>query len=1098
MTAKVNLGTLAMSGFRNASKSLGQKSLVDILEFAQAPWGLNPPKEDGTDSFRLFPIQKVILKAHYGIPLDDTPSNRFSVTDWTRTKEQWMTEREYLQYLYDNGRCNIREVEPGDERRELVLSLGRRSGKCVTGDTLVLTTSGAIPIRELGDPNGPEYQPMAVGVVQENGVMSDSAFFYNGGVKPTIKFVTRCGYELEGTAGHRVRVMSEDGTIQWRYLDQIQVGDQIAIHRTTNLWPEALVSLSSFHAGCEDPRMMLPSHLTEDWGLLLGYLVGDGCWTKHNTVSVTVEHPETWEELKGLYTRLFGSFHIRMDKRTDNTGSIDFLSCPLREFLHRLGFAWDLTRDTKRIPWSIMRSPRTVVRAFLQGLFETDGCAEKNGVCVSFSTASEQLAREVQLLLLNFGVVSTRRAKWNKKYGRFYHNIYVRGTASRRKFMEEIGFRSAKKNSPVLASLVGNRREGSDAEAIPHQRPWCAALLQSVDCNRGGPWASPGWRRSLLLAALGNTLKPSSREPMTYPRLGPTLAVARSLGADPAVIEHFEAVQTAGYFYDSVVSVAHGEAQVYDLTVPNGESFVAGGMTNHNTALAAVISAYETYKLISKQSPHEYYGLPPTNTIQIISVATDKEQAGLLYQEVSGHFLNSSFFAPYVANNTQSFARFQTPSDIDKYGRYTDNPNAKATLKITFRSCVAKGLRGAGNIVVIMDEMAHFTDKGQSGADSVYGAVVPSTSAYSQKNPRNRQEAIGPVESRIICISSPLGRQGKFFELFQEGMRGSKQAKNMLCIQAPTWEVNPTIPGEEFAKHYYKNPNQFEQEYGASFSDRTKGWIDRKEDLYDCIAPGAHSRTHGLARTSHYVGLDIALAKDGSAIAIGHVDSNTKAVVLDHIEQIRAGEGRYRDMPRLEFEDVADWVQDFSKRFIFQEGMFDTWAGIPFEQALRKRGLRQIKSEQMTRNFVSQMFQNFKDMMWDRRLVLFDEPLEDNHEHCAYIEELCELQAEYHSKYIITVEAPRIEGKHDDMSDALVRMVWLASQAAGNQKYIAPPSIGGIRDPSVLKRTTSPMIRQRQRRLMSGSVESRQTHPMRSGSLSSGRGFKNPLTGRRR
>jgi hypothetical protein len=156
-----------------------------------------------------------------------------------------------------------------------------------------------------------------------------------------------------------------------------------------------------------------------------------------------------------------------------------------------------------------------------------------------------------------------------------------------------------------------------------------------------------------------------------------------------------------------------------------------------------------------------------------------------------------------------SYARFQTPIDIERYGSYSEDQNAKATIKITFRSCVAKGLRGAGNIVVILDEVAHFTDAGQSGADAVYNAVVPSTSAFSPKDPKDSRVPIGEVEGRVILISSPLGKQGMFYKLFQIGMGSSEAAKNMLCVQAPTWEVNPTVPASEFEKHYQKDATVF-------------------------------------------------------------------------------------------------------------------------------------------------------------------------------------------------------------------------------------------------------------------------------------------------
>lgn len=452
------------------------------------------------------------------------------------------------------------------------------------------------------------------------------------------------------------------------------------------------------------------------------------------------------------------------------------------------------------------------------------------------------------------------------------------------------------------------------------------------------------------------------------------------------------------------------------------------GRRSGKTLITSCVVAYETYKLLLKANPQRYYGFSQSNVIQLISVATDKDQAALLYQEAAGHFQKCDFFKPYAANSTQSYATFQTPYDIDKYGPYQENPKARFSIKVTFRSCVARGLRGGNNVLVALDEAAHFGEKGQGGADEVFQAVSPSTKTFLPKDPNNKARPIGENEGRVIMISSPLGKQGLFYKQFRLGFE-KRAGKHILSFQAPTWEVNPTLDGPTFEAEYLKDPTAFFTEFGAEFTDRTRGWIEEKADLMACVVPDLRPKFRAPPRAPHFLGLDVALVGDYSALAVGHNEPDGR-VVLDFYDRIRAGEGDFADLERLEFDDVADWVFDVSKRFYIHEGIFDQWSGIPMEQALIKRGLSQMKSIHHTRQLSSQMFQNFKNMMMDRKLALYDFPIPDGEEHSDLIRELLELQAEVISKYIIKVEAPNMEGKHDDLSDAVVRMVWTATQNA--------------------------------------------------------------------
>lgn len=469
---------------------------------------------------------------------------------------------------------------------------------------------------------------------------------------------------------------------------------------------------------------------------------------------------------------------------------------------------------------------------------------------------------------------------------------------------------------------------------------------------------------------------------------------------------------------------------------------LAVGRRSGKTLMASFITAYETDKVLQKENPHGYYGISRSDEIKLIAVATGKEQAGILYSAVSSHFLECDRFSPYRANTTQSNAKFQTVSDITQSGRYGESDLARASINVTFYSCVAKGLRGGGCVLVILDEVAHFVDSGQSSAEAVYTAVSPARAAFTPKD-ETGMEAIGDSEGRIVMISSPLGKEGFFFDMYDQGFHHEDLSR--LCISAPTWEVNPTVPADELKRHFLTDSRKFWTEFGAVFTDRRRGWIDNEEDLFSCIDKNLKPIRAGRARKPHFLGMDVGVTKggDGTAIAVGHVDDLGK-IILDNLFQMKAGEGDYADQERLEFDQIADKIHQISKDFYISEGMFDSWSGIPLEQALSKKGLSQIKSVAIKPEFESRIWKNFKDMIFDQRLSLYDWPILPDKLHCDYIQELLELQEEWRSKYIIIVQAPKVRGKHDDASDALARMIWLASQKLGKGGYIAKPRGGPV------------------------------------------------------
>lgn len=1035
-------------------------NVFSILDYIESDWGLH---------MTLYPAQRFLVKLYYFLELDDTlpaeEHKRIQVRDvLTGALRYTFTEKEYLHYLFNEGRCNIGSQDR--ERRELILAIGRRAGKCVTGDTLVLTGQGILRIEDVAEAPPEGFTPLSgLVVVQEGARRSVATHFYNGGQKPIHRLKTRSGYGVAGTANHRVKVMTTEGAIDWRYLDDVRVGDYLALSRTTDLWASDYLDVRPYHNQDGHKDVKLPDVLDERWGNLLGYLVGDGSWTCPRSVGVTVEHHETWEHLKTTFTDLLGGYHVNSDKRTENTGAVRCSGVRVRRFLHSLGWNYDCTAFDKSIPWAILRSPRSVVCAFLRGLFEADGSAEGGGRNITFCSASAELVRQLQVTLLNLGIVSNVSAKWNSQTKRYYSTLLIKGVRSRRRFAEYIGFDSHKKRDPMLRALEECQEGKSATDSIPHQLRRVRDLLECVPRNNGAR-GEPGWSRTKLRVAFGNVCKPGSGEDLSYTRLQTCIAVAEELGVAGAELDHFRELARLDYFFDPVVSKEEAEEQVYDLTVPDGVSFVGNGVVNHNTSLSAIFASYEVYRLLNLNNPQAYYGLPDGNRIQIISVATDKDQAGILFNEVAGHLAKCDYFRPYQANNTQSQVNFRTPFDIEKYGSvYRDNGkfasfNGKASVRLTFKGATGKGLRGAGNIVIILDEFAHFLDnKGTASAEEIYKAVTPSAAAFSPKDPSNPMIPVGTKESRIICISSPLGKSGRFFELFDQAMHGGKGSENMLAVQAPTWEINPTVPLQDLQQAYYADATAFAVEYGAQFSDQMAGWIEREEDLQACIEPGLRPLLRGRPRRPHQMGIDVGLVNDGTFICITHIEDGR--IVLDYHEGWRAGEdwretnphllGQYsmdyakrlKDVARLDFDEIANWVENLTKRFHVSKGLFDRWNGIPLEQALTKKGLKQFTSEHFTRDQTSKMYQTVKSMIWNRTLLLYDYPLPKHSSevgaarHSGPIEELLSLRAKPVAKNIVIVEAPKKVGAHDDFSDAYVRAIWLAYLEMTDEKFVS-------------------------------------------------------------
>lgn len=461
---------------------------------------------------------------------------------------------------------------------------------------------------------------------------------------------------------------------------------------------------------------------------------------------------------------------------------------------------------------------------------------------------------------------------------------------------------------------------------------------------------------------------------------------------------------------------------------------LVAGRRGTKTTIVSFIVAYELYKLLLMYSPHAYYGIIPTDLIEIVSVSTNESNAKNMFDRITGNIQRSPFFAPYMTSAPNKLDMFfQSRSDIEKYGK-----GGRASIKLVAKPCSAKGLRGPNNIIVVMDESAFFFKeandaKGSSNQSdtAIYAAVAPAMAAFRYPD--------GRPAGRMIMISSPADRTGKFYEEYERSLIPGKN-KDLLMFKLPTWVLNPTVPSEFLESQYNQDPVVYMCEYGGEFSDRLRGWIDDPVVLRQCVVPGLRYKDSGQARVPHFMGIDIGLKNDGTAIVICHLTKEKneyggfdQKIEVDYARVRYAKEEKAATSANPFFvpDEMAEWISSFQDRFHIVSGLMDQFYGMSIIPYLDKKGLKQYRSEHMNDTKNSEIYQNLMSQMAGNHLRLPEG--ETTHrtgraEDSQLVSELLSLQATQKTKYVIKVAAPERPGCHDDLCDALALAVMQATE----------------------------------------------------------------------
>jgi recombination protein RecA len=480
--------------------------------------------------------------------------------------------------LGDEVRAPIEVIPTGSLALDVALGIGglprgrvveiygpESSGKCLTGDTYVWTDRGLETVTELFARAGmkasctsrvSDVRDLGLRAVNERGELEAIAALTHNNRKPVVTIRLASGRQVSATHNHPLRVVSERGFVVWRHAGEIAVGDTVVSG-----------TFGAVEAASGDG-------ISEGIAVLLGYLVAEGTLTSPSKIRFTNKDSDVAEE----YVRLVEQHFPGSEVRCYNGQEYDILKpSALRDVLaHEYGLEL-VTAHHKTVPYVMRTAGHKAQRAFLSALFEGDGWIDTSST-VGLGTASEQLAREVQLMLYGFGVPATVSSTWREDHQRSYWSVTI-NPASAGRFLREIGFRSPRRAGQVERNFRPSARE-PQFENIPH----VSGLVRDLRDDIGGDRdfdriAGDLFRTDLDLSC--------SRQRLAKIVAWADLHRDRLSAGGRAVLEHLAGLAAARNTYEQVVSVEDGGLQpTFDLMLPVTHSFLANGVLSHNTTVA--------------------------------------------------------------------------------------------------------------------------------------------------------------------------------------------------------------------------------------------------------------------------------------------------------------------------------------------------------------------------------------------------------------------------------------------------------------------------------------------------------------------------------
>lgn len=449
---------------------------------------------------------------------------------------------------------------------------------CVSKDTMVLPIGGARKISHFA--NGGDDKTLDdvnINLYGVNKEFHNADGFWNNGVVETVKIKSAKGFCLESSLPHPIITMSDNGIDDWKITKDLVIGDRIAIDRGMNVWgssdPADGFSFIAKGSGFKAGSHLGDLKMTDDIAYLMGLWIAEGSFEKNGRIAITcgdnVGDFLTTGEIAGI--------KFIEQAKNENCSTWRVSSQHLLRYMEYIGMSMCGARD-KTFPQWVFNGKKTWASSFIAGMFDGDGHVLKSGGMVGYTSSSKELIDKLQLILLNFGIIShvgflkRRESNGLVEFSGDCYQLAIHGT-NIGIFRDNISLRIKRKQRLLNEIKV---IEWSRHDGVPNQQGNIAAVISACPDKNKRARLSVGKRICVDAVLYKNA-------DISYRSLSEFLvrySFAKGMAEYDALAKHCR----DGYFWDVVVGLESNSAMTYDFTIPDTHSFWSNGFVSHNTS----------------------------------------------------------------------------------------------------------------------------------------------------------------------------------------------------------------------------------------------------------------------------------------------------------------------------------------------------------------------------------------------------------------------------------------------------------------------------------------------------------------------------------